>query len=275
MNKLKKWVMELLKIVKAPSMKILPGNLAFFLVLSIVPVVTLIGYIASGAGISIDSLIHFLGSSLPKEINDILLPFISGDGIDTNVVIFMVIGFFLASNGPQSIIIASNTLFELDSSPYIKQRIKAIFMTIIMMILFFFMIIVLGFGNVIVKSILNLKIFSFITHSAYMWFKFLKWPIAFVLVFYMLKVIYTLAIDQKISSKYMNRGALFTTICVMLATFIYSYYVSNFANYDLFYGSLSNIMILMVWIYIISYVMVLGIAINAKTYKERINKDKK
>lgn len=275
MNKLKKWVMELLKIVKAPSMKILPGNLAFFLVLSIVPVVTLIGYIASGAGISIDSLIHFLGSSLPKEINDILLPFISGDGIDTNVVIFMVIGFFLASNGPQSIIIASNTLFELDSSPYIKQRIKAIFMTIIMMILFFFMIIVLGFGNVIVKSILNLKIFSFITHKAYMWFKFLKWPIAFVLVFYMLKVIYTLAIDQKISSKYMNRGALFTTICVMLATFIYSYYVSNFANYDLFYGSLSNIMILMVWIYIISYVMVLGIAINAKTYKERINKDKK
>lgn len=272
MEKYKRWLKEIFKIIKTPNMLILPGNLAFFLMLSIIPIVTLIGFVSSLQGVSMDSVINFFSDTLPEEIIDTLVPFISGNGIDTNVVIFMIIGFFLASNGPHSIITTSNTLFEVGKDSYVKSRIKAIFMTIIMIFLLFFSLIILGFGNLILKTILNLKVFMGLNESIYSWFSLLKWPIAFILFFYMIKVIYTMALNKNISSKYMNRGSLFTTVCTILATFIYSYYVSHFADYDLFYGSLSNIMIMMVWIYIVSYVLVLGIAINAKTYKDSINR---
>ena len=86
-------------------------------------------------------------------------------------------------------------------------------------------------------------------------------------MFIFVKLIYTLAPDKKISSKYVNIGAAFTTIGWTFVTAIYSYYANNMANYALFYGNMSNIIILMIWIYIISYIFVIGILINANEYQ--------
>ena len=69
----------------------------------------------------------------------------------------------------------------------------------------------------------------------------------------------------------MTRGAVFTSLGWILVTAIYSYYVNHFANYDIFYGGLSNLIIMMMWIYIIAYIFVIGIAINVETY-ERVVK---
>ena len=86
---------------------------------------------------------------------------------------------------------------------------------------------------------------------------------------------YTIAPDEEIPSKFMNKGALFTTISWIVITFGYSYYVTNFANYSIFYGSLSGIIVMMIWIYLLSFIFVMGIAINAEeylAYKKRIKK---
>lgn len=268
MEKIKQYVKEIFKIIQKPGMKILPGQIAFFLVLSIIPIFTLVGYIASMFSISIDSLIRFMSETFPSEVFNLLIPFVSGTGFDANVFLFMVTGFILASNGPHSIVIASNELFHMKHQDYLTSRIKAFFMTIILVVLFLFILVVLGFGNMILKYIIDLKIFSFITKELYFIFVLIKWPLAFFLIFYSMKLIYTLAPSKKIPSKYMNRGAFVATLGFTFVTAIYSYYVSNFANYDLFYGSLSNVIILMLWVYILSYIITLGIAINAASYSE-------
>lgn len=268
MERMKQIIRRLLDIIGKPVMRILPGQLAFFLVLSIIPIITLIGYIASLFSISIESLISFMNQALPAEVTEILLPFISGQGLDANVLIFMITGFILASNGPHSIIIASNTLYDIPNDNYLKGRIKAFFMAILLISLFFTSLIVLGFGNTILALLLKWDVLSFLTKEVYLVFVLLKWPIAFIVIFYAIKVIYTMAPDKRIPSRYMNRGAFLTTLGFILVTAIYSYYVSNFANYDLFYGSMSNIIIMMMWIYILSYILVLGIAVNATYYQK-------
>ena len=50
---------------------------------------------------------------------------------------------------------------------------------------------------------------------------------------------------------------------------IYSYYINHYANYSIFYGALANIVILMLWVYLLSYVFVLGLAMN---YDEELEK---
>ena len=92
-----------------------------------------------------------------------------------------------------------------------------------------------------------------------------------LIMYVSIKLIYTMAPDWKILSKYTTKGAIFTTIGWVLATMIYSYYASHFSNYDLFYAGLSNIVILMIWVYALSYILVVGIAINVNVYQ---NKDK-
>lgn len=266
MKRMKEIITQLIKIATKEEMRILPGNLAFFLVLSGIPIITLLGVIASIFGISVSSIIDFMASTFPKDVSDLLIPFVGGNGFDANVLFFMITGFVMASNGAHSIIIASDTLYNIDHADEIKRRVKSVFLTIILVNLIIFILVVLAFGNVILNEVLNLQVFHAITKDIYNVYLLLKWPIAFVLIFFSIKLLYTIAPDKKIPSKYMNKGAVFTTLGWIIVTAIYSFYVSHFANYDIFYGSLSNIIIMMIWVYILSYILVLGIAINTSVY---------
>lgn len=248
-------------------MLILPGNLAFFLVLSVFPIIILIGLIASTFSLSLDSIVAFINENLPRQISDIITTFISGKGIDFNVGFFTVTAFVLASNGPHSIIVTSNTLYNFEQGSYLNRRIKALILTILLVLLFIFIIVVLAFGNIIVKAIFEIGILKNLSSFAYSMFVYLKWPIAFFIIFFSIKLLYTIAPDYNIPSRYVNKGAIFTTLGWILTTAIYSYYVTHFSKYDIFYGSLSNIIILMMYIYFLSYILVLGIAINSSSYE--------
>lgn len=262
---MKKYMSKLYRTIMIDEMRILPGNIAFFLILSIIPIITLIGAIGGLFSLSISDVISFISHVLPKDVANILIPFFESK-MTGNHLLFILIGFFVASNGPHAIILASNTLYGFKHSDLIKRRIKAFILTILLMNLFFFILIFLAFGNIIIKFLLGLEFFKEISNNIYYLFAILKWPIAFVLIFIFVKILYTLAPDKKIRSKTVNRGSAFTTIGCILVTAIYSYYANNLANYNVLYGSLSGIIVLMIWIYIISYILVIGIIINSNDY---------
>lgn len=270
----KRLVIKLLKIISKQEMRILPGQIAFFLILSIFPLITILGLLMSLFTISFDAILHFASEILPIQVINILETYLHSN-ITTNVILTLLIGFFLASNGPHSIIVAADTLYSIKGQSYFRTRLKAILMTIILLIVFVIMIVGLAFGNTIIKSLLALGLFENIGSQLYNIYILFKWPIAFLLIFLCVKLLYTMAPDKQIPSSHVNKGACFTTICWTVVTLMYSFYINNFSPYDLFYGSLANIIILMMWVYIISYILVIGIAINSDVYKkEKITNDK-
>lgn len=272
---MKKYLKNFYDIICKQEMRILPGNVAFFLVLSIFPVVTLAGLITSKFSISLTEAANIL-EGIPKEVVEILMPFFQKNTAD-NIFFFLILGFILASNGPHAIILASNALYNIENKDYLSRRIKALFMTILLIVLFLFIILVLSFGNTILKFILGLSILEPIENNIYNIFLLFKWPVAFVIIFIFVKLLYTIAPDKMISSKHVNKGAFFTTFGWMLVTAIYSYYANNLANYSTMYGNISSIIVLMMWIYILSYILILGIAINTNEYNLLVenNSDKK
>ena len=66
-------------------------------------------------------------------------------------------------------------------------------------------------------------------------------------------------------------GAIFTTLGWLVTSTIFSYYVNNFSRYTITYGSLGGIIILLIWLYISSIIIVLGGEINATKRYFRIN----
>ena len=265
MNLVKAYLKKLFKIMNKDEMKILPGHLAYFLVLSIIPTVTLIGVICSLVGVSANDIVSFLEKIVPKGVSDLIEPFIESS-IKGSTIIYFIIGFILVSNGAFAIILASNSLYKVENANYLAGRIKALFLTILLVFLFIFILIVLAFGNMILKFILSLKFFSDVSDTFYHVFVYLKWPVAFLIIYIILKLIYTIAPDKRIKSQTVTKGAIFTTISWLFITAIYSYYANNIARYDLFYGNLSNIIILMMWIYMVAYIFAIGIAINVNRY---------
>lgn len=272
MKRVERYLKKLYSIISTKEMRILPGHLAYYLVLSIMPLTTLISFIASSVNLSIIDITEFSLKFLPTEVSNLIMPLFTSPNMSINFVV-MITGFFIVSNGMHSIIMVSNTLYDNEPKDLLSRRIKALFLTIVLINIFLFVLVVLGFGNMIVKFILSLEIFVNVSNSLYDIFVFAKYPFAFILVFYFIKLIYTLSPDKKIPSSSVNKGTIFTTITWVMVTTIYSYYANNLANYDLFYGSLSNIVVLLIWVYIISYTFVLGIAINVNEYRLSENKE--
>lgn len=266
MNKIKQYIKRLLNIIKEPEMKILPGQLAFFLFLSLVPIITLVVYFGLIFSVGTDSISVLVNKIFPIEISNLLKPYVNDIGIDFNTIIFMITGFIVASNGPNSLIITSNTLYKIKQDNYIKGRIKALFMTILLIVLFIFTLIVLAFGDKIMLFISNISLLKNIGDKLILIYSLLKWPLALFIIYFIVKILYTWSPSKNIPSKYMKRGAIFTTIMWCIVSMIYSFYINNYANYNLFYGSLANIVVIMIWVYALSYILVIGMIINNEHY---------
>ena len=142
MEQARGFLKEIIKIIKKPEMRILPGQLAFFLVISIIPTIALVGVIANKLSIPLDSIKLTISSSVPKEIANFITEILNGQDFNFNIAVFFISAFILASNGPHSMIITSNEIYKIKPEKIVKRRLKAISMTFILVGLFLFLFIV-------------------------------------------------------------------------------------------------------------------------------------
>ncbi len=273
-DKLKIFFSKIILILKKPEMEVLPGHLAFFFVLSIVPLITLLVFFGSLFNIPSDELLNFFNQALPHSISSFLVPAFTEKAINFGTIILIFITIFIASNGINSIIVTSNTLYGIKGTNPIKSRIKAFIITIIFLSLLLFMFLIPIFGKQIIEVVSNLFHNENIYNNTMLIYNILQIPLSLLFVYFNIKLIYTLSPDKNIKSSEVTYGALFTTIVWVIATQIYSFYISNFANYTRVYGNLSNIIILMLFVYLLSFIFVLGMALNAskQELEEQIEK---
>lgn len=268
-RKIKGYFRKLFKILSKPEMAILPSNIAFNLILAIIPILTIIVLIASSFDISIDLVTKFVKSIMPEQVSEVIIDVISGKGFDTNIGISNILAFFLASNGTYAIITASDTLYKIDPKDKIKKRISSLIILLIIITLMLFLVIVPIFGENIISLIHKAQILEKYIDKITIMFKVLKWPLTLFIIYFNIKLIYTISPSKNIKSKETTYGAIFTTIMWIIATAIFKFYLTYFARYDILYGNLSSIIIMLVWCYFLSYIFVLGMAINASQKEEQ------
>lgn len=262
MKKARRMISRIFNILKREEMRILPGQLAFFMVLSLFAIFPLFGLISSS--FINNELISSIENTLPTAVYTILEALLDVES-SGSIIIFIIVALYFASDGCRAMIITSNVIYKIGNQNYLKQKVKSIFMTIILIMLILFIVIVPAFGELIINTIAKNypgKIIDTISTGYY----YLKYPLSFILIFIDIKILYTLAPDEHIPSHYNNKGTLFTTISWILITRIYAIYLNNVNTYNLFYGSLANVVILLFWMYLLAYVFTLGMALNSDDY---------
>lgn len=270
--KLKEFFDNFVKVMLRPEMAILPGQLAYFFVLAIVPTITLISYEAALLNLSTDVIFDFIGSAFSPDIANMLLNTTDANTGGFGFFMVIVVGYFIASNGPASIIITSNTIYGEKQEGFFRRRLKAMIMTFFLVLLFIFMLIVPVFGNKIVKLFEFVNLNSSITKNVGTVMLFLQGPITWLIMYFFIKILYTIAPNKRVRSKNVGYGALFTSVSWIIITYIYSYYINNIAHYSTFYGGLANLVILMFWIYLLAYAFTIGMALNYR--KEEVELEK-
>ena len=136
------------------------------------------------------------------------------------------------------------------------ERFVALRLTFILFILFFITILALIMQGSVLRwlGITNSLLISVINN--------LRWILIVLMFFYSISFIYRYAPAVHKRWKLINPGSIIATFMMIVFTAAFSYWVSNFSNYNELYGSISTVLILMLLIYFNSLVLLIGFELN-------------
>lgn len=260
----KEFLTDFFHALRKNEMVILPGNLAFYFVLAIMPTLSMLSLGASILNLSTDVISNFIASSFSQEIADLILGVHLEEFFGLEFVLTIIISLYVSTNGADAIILASNTIYNVPNKSWIKRRIKALGMTFLMSILIIFMLIVPVFGETIITLIEEVNLNPGLTNKIVSVFHLIQGPITWLIMFMIIKMLYKIAPDERKKGRVTTYGAIFTTIMFIVVTKVYSLYVANYASYQALYGGLANIIVLMIWLYMLSLIFTIGIALNVE-----------
>lgn len=272
LEKVRDFIKNLYDIMKKPEMLTLPSTLAYYFVLSVVPIISILLVIAGSFNLSITYITSFIEKNFSPELMNMITPIFTEQSFSFAFIVYILVAFFLASNGSDAIIVASNTVFNIPNKHYVKRRIKAFFLTFLIFMLFTFMLVVPVFGEQILSVITSMGVNNRIVEAIKILYPVLNLPITLIVTYQFIKLIYIIAPDEKMERKSVTKGTIFTTVCWFVITLGYSYYIKNLAHYNVYYAGLSTIVVLMIWFYILAFIFVIGLGLNYRSLEEQIEK---
>ena len=124
-----------------------------------------------------------LPGHLAFSFSQMIIPIVSVSGLSFSFFITLFIGFFTASSGASAVIITSNMIYGIEDKGYIYRKIKALVMTVFIVLLFLFILIFPLFGNKIIELIKYVNLNPFVTEKIQAVFNFLQGPFSLFFVF--------------------------------------------------------------------------------------------
>lgn len=172
-----------------------------------------------------------------------------------------VLAIFYSSNAMMGIIRSfDRSLMVKAQTNFIKKRMRAIMLTIIMVLLIVGTALISAGQGVLFNKIMEWL--SIKNNSVRVWIQSLRWVVIIALFLYSIAFIYKFAPTVHKRWKLLSPGAIFATFLMILATYLFSLWAQNFSNYDKFYGSIGTVLMMMLLIFINSLVLLIGYELN-------------
>jgi membrane protein len=255
----------------ADNVGIIAGGIAYAAFLAVFPAliagISLFGLVADPATIAqqAEGVLAALPETAQPLLRDqiVALTQTPSGALSFSLVVSILLALWSASAGTSSLMTGINIAYdEQESRNFLKLRGTALLLTLGAIV---FVLLTLALVA-IVPAVLNaLQLGTFINLIV----QIVRWVLLIVLIIAALAVVYRLAPDRDAPQfKWTSVGALVAGVLWVLASLGFSLYVNNFGSYNKTYGALAGVVVLLLWLYLTSYIILLGAEINAESEKQ-------
>lgn len=237
---------------------------SYYTILSFIPFLILLITLIQYTGIAPQTLFDAISKIIPSSMSEMVLGIVQevySKSIGT-ISISIIFTIWTAGKGFYALTAGLQTVYQTKGkkiTSYIYLRIKVLLETILFIILIVMGLIILVFGNGVVDIIKeyfggfkNYTIISSII--AQLGFMFATFVVFLLLYKFMPK--------HKVTFKSQTYGALFGAVALNVISFIFSRYLTIFKGFSITYGSLTTLMLVMMWTYSCFYTVFLGAELN-------------
>lgn len=236
---------------------------AYYTILAFIPLILLILTLTQYFGIDEKFFLYIIEGIIPgNALNEAVISIVKevqSKSVGTITVSALVTlwsagkGFFALCKG------LSNAYDVKTENKYIKFRLRALISTIIFIVAILISLVLLVFGNKI--NLFLQEKFNIFSKAIDIILKS-KIIISIVSLTLILTLVYRFIPKHKYKLKKQIPGAIFSAIACNIISFFYSVYIDVFTGFSLMYGSLTTIVLAMLWIYACMYSILLGGVIN-------------
>ncbi len=254
------------------------GHIAFTAFLSLFPflifLAALAGFLSSED--DIPEIVDLMFKFMPDEVAMAMAPAIA-EVIDAKPAGLLTFGFigtlWAASSGVESLRIALNRAYKVTKKRALwRRRLQSFLFVALAAFMVFFMSLLVLFGPIMWDYAEKFLYFSVLQEIV---FNFSRYLMAISLLFGALLVLHRWLPHVKQHSRHLLPGVAFTVVTFLTGGTAFSFYIANFGNYSVTYGSLGSIVIALIFFYLTATLFIYGAYLNAalKELKSQRNKD--
>lgn len=246
---------------------LISAGVAFYFLLAVFPMITAF---LSIYGLVLDpaearSQLEGLADVLPSQAHELLtqqaaaLAEGSGAGLGFGAALSILLALWGARQGTSAMTIALNIVYdEKDERSFIKRLLLSLGLTLGLILFFVAALAAIA----AVPVILELVGLGSVAETA---INILRWPALGLLAITALAIMYRVCPDRDSPKwRWLTPGAVLAVILWLLASALFSLYVSSFGSYNETYGSVAAVIVLLFWFYLSAYIFLIGAEINAE-----------
>ena len=260
--KIYQYVRAFQKMLKEANVSAHASSAAFFLFLSIIPIIMIVCALLQHAPDVQNQFWSYISQAIiPDRIADFLRDIINvyqGNPM-TLVSVSAIVTIWSASKGMLALMRGMNSVYEIkESRNYLLLRLRALVFTIFLLVSIFISIVLLVFGNTVAD--LLLPRFEII-EQIWNWLQPLRHILVACFISIVFCTLYCLLPNNRLPWLEQLPGAIFTSVFWALYSYFFSIYIDYFNGFSM-YGSLTTVIIVMIWLYFCMYIFFCGALVN-------------
>ncbi len=174
----------------------------------------------------------------------------------------IILSIFFATNGMHNLMKAFNkSSLIIETRSWVKQRLIALILTFVIAFSLIATIAAMTVGEIALKYInreLHLK-----GHFIAYIIEFSRWGLLGILYFVTISILYRYGPANTKKWRLFSAGSWLATILAFLTIWGFSFYINHFGSYNKVYGSIGTLIVMMIWLYLNSLILLIGFELNA------------
>lgn len=266
MKKVKKILREIINLIqKIPEHHVAAyaAQSAYFFILSLIPIILLLMTLVQYTPVTKADVMTAVLQIFPTNINTMLTSIVNqvynqSMGI---IPVTVLVALWSAGKGVLALATALNTMFGCpETRNYIYIRLRATVYTVLFVMMLIVMLVVAVFGNTLYDFLTGYVPLIERISGLLLWLKTFVAPALLTILF--LYVYKYLPNSNEIVLREQIPGALFAAAGWMACSWLFSVYLDWFQGFSSMYGSLTTIILIMLWMYFSMYCILLGGELN-------------
>jgi membrane protein len=252
--------------IREHNLTLVAAGVAFYAFLALVPAliafISIYGLVANPDDVT--RQVQDVASALPKEVQDFLVfqltSIVKADasGVSITLVIALLLALWSASGGLAALITGIHVAHERDEpKSFATKRGKALVLTIGAIVFLSVVIFVIA----VLPAVLSK---AGLGTAGRVVFGIVRWPILAAVMITGIGLLYRLSLKDSPHSwlGVITPGAVVAMVGWLIASALFAVYAANFSNYSKTYGALASIVVLMLWLWLSSLVVLIGAEVD-------------